>query len=60
MLGQLELGDSIPRELYLTIAEIISFVWYLQGKVPVGVDIRPVDRGERDVTPGIGERRYSG
>lgn len=51
MLGQLELGDSIPRELYLTIAEIIAFAWYLQGKVPVGVDINPPPRAERDVTP---------
>jgi flagellar biosynthesis protein len=53
MLGQLELGDSIPRELYLTIAEIIAFAWYLQGKVPAGVDISPPPQTERDVTPGL-------
>lgn len=34
MLAQLELGDSIPEALYLTIAEIIAFAWYLQGKAP--------------------------
>lgn len=53
MLGQLELGDSIPRELYLTIAEIIAFAWYLQGKVPAGVDMNPPPQTERDVTPGF-------
>jgi flagellar biosynthesis protein len=32
----MELGDSIPQELYLTIAEIIAFAWNLKGKFPVG------------------------
>lgn len=34
VLGTLELGDSIPEELYLAIAEIIAFAWYIQGKHP--------------------------
>ena len=50
MLARLELGDSIPKELYLTIAEIIAFAWHLKGKFPVGFDpdSEPV---ERDITP---------
>jgi flagellar biosynthesis protein len=50
MLARLELGDSIPKELYLTIAEIIAFAWHLKSKFPVGFDpdAEPV---ERDITP---------
>ena len=51
MLARMELGDSIPQELYLTIAEIIAFAWHLKGKAPPGFD---PDKGpqERDITPG--------
>jgi flagellar biosynthesis protein len=38
LLAQLELGDSIPESLYLCIAEIIAFAWYLKGKCPPGFD----------------------
>ncbi len=34
MLATLDLGTEIPRELYLIIAEVIAFAYYLQGKVP--------------------------
>lgn len=34
VLAQLELGESIPETLYLTIAEIIAFAYYIQGKQP--------------------------
>ncbi|WP_394128904.1 EscU/YscU/HrcU family type III secretion system export apparatus switch protein [Shewanella maritima] len=30
----LELGEDIPKELYLLIAEIIAFVYMLEGKFP--------------------------
>ncbi|MBR9727294.1 EscU/YscU/HrcU family type III secretion system export apparatus switch protein [Shewanella intestini] len=30
----LELGEDIPKELYLLIAEIIAFVYMLDGKFP--------------------------
>ena len=50
MLARLELGDSIPKELYLTIAEIIAFPWHLKGKFPVGFDPDP-QPVERDITP---------
>jgi flagellar biosynthesis protein len=50
MLARMELGDSIPEALYLTIAEIIAFAWRLKGKFPEGFD---PDAGpvERDITP---------
>ncbi|QFG28735.1 flagellar biosynthesis protein FlhB [Pseudomonas umsongensis] len=49
LLARMELGDSIPQELYLTVAEIIAFAWNLKGKFPVGQD---PDGGivERDIT----------
>ncbi|MDD1965727.1 EscU/YscU/HrcU family type III secretion system export apparatus switch protein [Pseudomonas putida] len=50
MLARMELGDSIPQELYLTIAEIIAFAWHLKGKFPVGFDPDP-EPVERDITP---------
>lgn len=34
VLAQLELGESIPEALYLAIAEIIAFAYYIQGKTP--------------------------
>ncbi|NNJ16606.1 EscU/YscU/HrcU family type III secretion system export apparatus switch protein [Pseudomonas putida CSV86] len=49
LLARMELGDSIPEALYLTIAEIIAFAWQLKGKVPVGFQDEPL--GERDITP---------
>jgi flagellar biosynthesis protein len=50
MLARLELGDSIPEELYRTIAVIIAFAWRLQGKAPGGF-VEPPMPGEKDVTP---------
>ena len=49
LLAKMELGDSIPQELYRTIAEIIAFAWNLKGKFPQGQDPNaPVV--EKDVT----------
>ncbi|WP_260955337.1 EscU/YscU/HrcU family type III secretion system export apparatus switch protein [Pseudomonas citri] len=53
LLARLELGDSIPEELYRTIAEIIAFAWNLKGKFPKGFDPNAQER-EKDVT-GRGE-----
>jgi flagellar biosynthesis protein len=50
MLARMELGDSIPQELYLTIAEIIAFAWHLQGKAPQGFSAVHEPQ-ERDITP---------
>ncbi len=33
-LSQLELNQEIPPALYLAVAEIIAFAYYLSGKVP--------------------------
>jgi flagellar biosynthesis protein len=35
VLTRLELGDEIPKELYLAVAKIIAFAYFLQGKHPV-------------------------
>ena len=37
VLTQLELGDEIPETLYLAVAKIIAFAYYLQGKHPDSV-----------------------
>ena len=49
LLARMELGDSIPEELYRTIAEIIAFAWTLKGKFPEGYDPN-AEPEERDVT----------
>jgi len=32
LLSQLELGDEIPRALYVTIAQVIAFAYIISGK----------------------------
>ncbi len=34
LLSTLELGDDIPKQLYVLIAELIAFSYVLQGKFP--------------------------
>lgn len=34
VLSRLELGDEIPQALYLAVAKIIAFAYFLQGKHP--------------------------
>lgn len=34
ILAQIPLGDEIPKELYLAVAEIIAFAYFLSGKTP--------------------------
>lgn len=34
ILQQLQLGQEIPKELYVTIAELIAFSYVMQGKFP--------------------------
>ncbi|MCX7087255.1 MAG: EscU/YscU/HrcU family type III secretion system export apparatus switch protein [Methylococcales bacterium] len=34
VLAQIPLGDEIPRELYLAVAEVIAFAYGLSGKKP--------------------------
>lgn len=49
LLARMELGESIPQELYRTIAEIIAFAWNLKGKFPEGHDPNAVML-EKDIT----------
>lgn len=35
LLSQLELGDDIPRSLYLAVAEVIAFAYFISGKTVV-------------------------
>lgn len=48
LLSQLELGEEIPPALYLAVAEIIAFAYYLSGKTPSGYE---------DSEPGSAQRR---
>ncbi|MEN8259550.1 MAG: EscU/YscU/HrcU family type III secretion system export apparatus switch protein [Pseudomonadota bacterium] len=34
MLSHIPLGDDIPRELYVAVAEVIAFAYLLSGKRP--------------------------
>ena len=34
LLSKVELGEQIPEMLYLAVAEVIAFAYYLRGKVP--------------------------
>jgi flagellar biosynthesis protein len=34
VLSKISLGDEIPRELYLAVAEVIAFAYLLSGKRP--------------------------
>jgi len=34
VLSRLELGDEIPEDLYIAVAKIIAFAYFLQGKHP--------------------------
>jgi len=45
VLTQLELGDEIPETLYLAVAKIIAFAYYLQGKHPDSVIKETPDLG---------------
>ncbi len=41
VLAQLELGDEIPETLYRVVAEIIAFVYVLQGRFPEAYRVTP-------------------
>ncbi len=33
-LAQIDIGEEIPQQLYLAVAEIIAFAYFLSGKTP--------------------------
>ncbi|WIO73566.1 EscU/YscU/HrcU family type III secretion system export apparatus switch protein [Porticoccaceae bacterium LTM1] len=35
-LSAVPVGEEIPRQLYIAVAEVLSFVYFLKGKVPDG------------------------
>ena len=43
ILSQIPLGEEIPENLYIAIAEIIAFAYLLAGKTPEGF-VPPADR----------------
>ena len=43
MLAMLELGDEIPHELYIVIAQIIALAYKVKGVVPESMDHFPYD-----------------
>jgi flagellar biosynthesis protein len=34
LLAQIELGDEIPELLYVAVAEVLAFAYYVSGRVP--------------------------
>ncbi len=34
LLAKLDLGDEIPRELYVTVAHVLAWAYWLTGKTP--------------------------
>lgn len=34
VLAHIPLGDEIPQQLYIAVAEVIAFAYYLSGKIP--------------------------
>jgi len=41
LLANVDLGEEIPETLYLTVAEIIAFVYLLKGKIPDNSVVEP-------------------
>jgi flagellar biosynthesis protein len=35
LLARLDLGDEIPRELYVAVAEVLAFAYMLTGRMPL-------------------------
>ena len=38
LLAQVELGDEIPHELYVAVAQVIAFAYQISGKAPISKD----------------------
>jgi flagellar biosynthesis protein len=34
MLSQLDLGDEVPEELYVVVAEVLAFAYFITGRFP--------------------------
>ncbi|EGV30521.1 type III secretion exporter [Thiorhodococcus drewsii AZ1] len=40
-LAQIPIGDEIPKELYIAVAEVLAFIFMLEGIDPRQPDLRP-------------------
>ncbi len=40
VLSQMDLGEAIPRELYVAIAEVLAFAYIVTGRFPEGKEAR--------------------
>ena len=47
LLAQLDLGETIPRELYLAVAEVLAFAFFVTGRVPGDAE-KPEDEEGQD------------
>lgn len=47
-LAQIPIGDEIPRKLYVAVAEVLAFVFMLEGIDPRGQTYIPADREMTD------------
>jgi flagellar biosynthesis protein len=36
LLAQIDLGEEIPEHLYIVVAEILAFAYWISGKMPTG------------------------
>jgi flagellar biosynthesis protein len=43
LLAKLDLGEEIPEALYLAVAQVIAFAYYLSGKAPPVADATVVE-----------------
>lgn len=48
LLSKLELGEEIPPALYLAVAEIIAFAYYISGRAPADAGAAPGSAQGRD------------
>lgn len=48
LLSKLELGEEIPPALYLAVAEIIAFAYYISGRTPADAGAAPGSAQGRD------------
>lgn len=50
LLSRLELGDEIPEQLYIAVAQILAFVYHLAGKTSLSAPGPPSRSVERNHT----------
>lgn len=43
VLAQVPIGDEIPEELYLAVAQVIAFAFYVSGRTPPGFERTEAD-----------------